>query len=118
MQTKDHTKLPEFEEIPQSFSGFSKLIEITSSDYYSGIILPSLEDVEIALRIFNGERSPDSAAMATQQNLEMATLRHYGPVGFVMLKQAEPKMAEQNESIVDSIMKGAKKRINTEWGYH
>ncbi len=118
MKALASTKLPEFREVPKSFSGFSKLLEIKNEDYRSGIILPSLEDVEIALRIFNGDRSAESAAMATQQNLEMDTLRHQGPVGFVILKQAEQKIAEGQEGIVDSIIKKAKKGINQKAEYH
>ena len=118
MARQSAVKIPEFKDVPESFSGFSKLLEVKNEDYHSGIILPSLEEVEIALRIFNGERSHDSAAMATQNQLEKDTLRHSGPVGFMILKQAEPKISESQEGIVDRTMKEAKKRLSGKFGYH
>lgn len=111
MANQNAVKIPQFKEVPKSFSGFSKLLEIKNEDYHAGVILTSLEEVEAAFRVFNGEMNADSSAKATRDVLERDVLRSQGPVGFMILKQAEEKLAEKQEGIVGNIIKEAEERL-------
>lgn len=82
---------------PESFSEESKITNIETADYRSGIILGDMEELENALRIYNGDVVPESKATTDEQFRAMA--QDQGPLGAGLFALVSDKIRGEQDFV-------------------
>jgi len=104
-----------FTEVPESFSGVSQIVDITSDNYRTGIILANMEELENALRVYNGDVVPESKATADEQFRAMA--QDHGPLGAGLFTLVSDKIRGERD-FVGNILSEAKSALQERGKYY
>lgn len=117
MKNKAFIPEDEFDDVPKSFSAESVITGVTSTLITDGIILNNLKEVELALRIHNGEmQKMPLSSLATNINLVNNIYKQAGPLGTEIALLASEKMM-RNKNFVGTIMAEAKSNLATKGTY-
>ncbi|MDD5464093.1 MAG: hypothetical protein PHP62_03010 [Candidatus Moranbacteria bacterium] len=120
MADKQKVFVPEehFSEVPNSFSGESIVTKVKSDIHSEGIILNSIKEVELALRIHNGEVSiTPLSSMVTNINLVNDMFEHVSPMAAGMVAMASETLMK-GKDFVGTIVAEAKCHLATNGKYH
>ena len=82
---------------PESFSEESKITHVETVDYRRGIILGNMEELENALRIYNGDVVPGSRA--TTDKLGRIIAQDHGPLGLGLFALGDDELRGKQDFV-------------------
>lgn len=112
--------LPEdhFNEVPDSFSSESQIVKVESLVNTNGIILDSIKDVELVLRVHNGEKEiAPLSSLATKMDLVKSMSDAAGPMGGCLAIIANQTFME-GVDFVGTMVAEAKSHLATKGSYY